>query len=906
MTTSTKQLTYHKPIRTATYIVLLISFIVIIRWVSGINLQDYGFPEYQNMKFNTAAGLMLCAGLLLYFSYDHRPKHSFYTVVTAVLVMLIGILTLAEYTLNITTGIDELFVTDTLKGKEINNYPGRMSPVTALCLMLMGLGFLFIGQQKKGLINIAQTCFHLVTFFSFVALIGYMFDISPLYKLSFYTAMAAHTAVCFLLLSVTGSLINPHIGITGLFTGKQTGHIMARQLFPAMLITVIILSFIRILANRYNLVSVEFGIALFAMSFIATLLFFIWLVSKKLNAVQLKKEVAEDSLTRISAFLNSTPDPHLIVDSTGNILFANKQTEIVFGYTQDELLNAPVELLLPSKFSDGNSSQIRKFFEQPQSGEQGSDMELFAVTKDKREIPVELSLNPVYGENDMVVSASVRDISSRKAAERAIKNINEQNAVFVREAPSAIAMFDTEMRYIAASNKWISDYGLDGIELIGRSHYDLFPEIGEDWKQIHRDCLQGAINKCDEAYFERADGTGQWISWDVRPWHTPVQTIGGLIMFTNDLTALKEKEQAKLRFEAILEKTSTISQIGAWEVNMQTGAVHWSNVLRSILEADENYAPNLESAVNMYSEGENRDRITEVLAQASSSGAPFDVEVEITTMKGKTIPARVVGQTEIVNNRLVKLYGILQTLEKIKQNEKELKELLDLSTDQNVRLKNFAQIVSHNLRSHSANFEMLLQLLLKKQPELKQSEIIHHILSGSNQLKETITNLTEIVAMNNTTIQELISIPLRTTIENATNSLTQLISESGITIINNVDKQLTIKAVPAYIDSILLNFITNAIKYRSPDRKAILEFSVTETNNALILSIKDNGLGIDLKQNGTKLFGMYKTFHGNPDARGLGLFMSKNQMEAMGYRIEVESTVNKGTTFNLFFLHEKI
>lgn len=906
MSNTNTSLTYRKPIRLTAYIVLAITLMVIIGWLADINLQEYGFPDYQNMKFNAAAGLFLCAVLLFYFSFHKNQKHRLYSIILTLLILLIGIITCAEYVLNKSLGIDELIVFENLPDANLVLHPGRMAPLTAFCLILMGTGFLLIRHQKQIWIYVSQTCFHLATFFSFLALTGYLFNISPLYKISLFTAMAPHAAVSLLLLSVAGSLLNPYTGITGLFTGNQTGHIMARQLFPGMVITVFVLAFLRILANRYNLVSVDFGIALFGISFIVTLLFFIWRISKKLNASQSKRELAEHSLTRVSAFLNSTPDPHLIVDTNGQIIFANRQTEVVFGYIQEELIGASVELLIPARFTPHHASHIKQFFTEPKTRAMGSGMELFAVTKHNKEIPVEISLNPVMSENGLVVSASVRDISSRKATEVLIKSINDQNAVFIREAPSAIAMFDTEMRYISASNKWISDYGLTAKEIVGKSHYELFPEIGEDWKKIHRECLAGAINKCDEAYFERANGTGQWISWDIRPWYTANQSIGGIIMLTNDLTSIKEKELDKLRFEAILEKTSTISQIGAWEVNMQTGSVHWSKVLRNILEADADYAPNLESAVNMYAEGENRNRITEVLALATENGAPFDIEIEVNTLKGKSIPTRVIGQAELVNNRLVKLYGVLQSLEKIKHTEHELKQLLDLSTDQNARLKNFAQIVSHNLRSHSANFEMLLQLLMKKKPELVHSEIVHHILTGSSQLKETITNLTEIVLMSNSTSQVLINIPLRAVIEKAANSLTQLIEDSGINLINKVDERITIKAVPAYIDSILLNFITNAIKYRSHERKAFVQFSVAEAENSLILSIEDNGLGIDITKNGTKLFGMYKTFHGNPDARGLGLFMSKNQMEAMGYRIEAESTVNKGTTFNLIFHHEKI
>jgi len=99
--------------------------------------------------------------------------------------------------------------------------------------------------------------------------------------------------------------------------------------------------------------------------------------------------------------------------------------------------------------------------------------------------------------------------------------------------------------------------------------------------------------------------------------------------------------------------------------------------------------------------------------------------------------------------------------------------------------------------------------------------------------------------------------------------------------VNKVSDKTKIKTVPAYLDSILSNFITNAVKYRSPDRDPIITLSVSKGEDYTILSIADNGLGIDLEKYGDKLFGMYKTFHDRPDSRGIGLYITKNQIEAM-------------------------
>ena len=103
------------------------------------------------------------------------------------------------------------------------------------------------------------------------------------------------------------------------------------------------------------------------------------------------------------------------------------------------------------------------------------------------------------------------------------------------------------------------------------------------------------------------------------------------------------------------------------------------------------------------------------------------------------------------------------------------------------------------------------------------------------------------------------------------------------------------------MDSIIHNLLTNAVKYKHPDRNPIISVNTKKEGNKIVLSVKDNGIGIDLRKNGDKLFGMYKTFHANDDARGIGLYITKNQIEAMGGNILVYSEVDKGTTFKVYF-----
>ncbi len=619
---------------------------------------------------------------------------------------------------------------------------------------------------------------------------------------------------------------------------------------------------------------------------------------------------------------------------------------------------------------------------------------------------------------------------------------NYLNTIYIRQAPQAIAMFDCDMRYVAVSEKWLNDYHIK-TDVIGKSHYEIFPEIGDDWKQIHQDCLKGAINTNPEAIFQRLDGSRQWISWDVRPWFEEDGNIGGILMYTEDITKRKLVELELSRSEQQFRQTFEHSAIGMAIVDLngrwvkvnkslcdivgytatelmektfqhithpedldkdlellaellagkrdsyrmekryfaKNGDWVWVLLAVALVKDNEGKPQHFVSQVTDITEQKLADqKVQEVLAelkgilkassQVSIIGA--DINGVITTfnkgaenMLGYTaeevlfkqtpeiihvrseVEARAHELTEILGESIsgfdtfvayakrglyesrqwtyvrkdgstfpVQLVvtanknatgeirgflGVAIDISKIKEAENEIKSLLDVTADQNRRLLNFAHIVSHNLRSHSGNFSMLLELLDKETNPEAQKEMMDLLREASDNLKETIAHLNEVVQMNSSTEDNLRQVSLNKAAESAVGSIQALLKANNATCVINIPENTHVQAVPAYLDSILLNFVTNSVKYRSPDRNpAITITAIPAPNHFIMLSITDNGMGIDLKKHGSKLFGMYKTFHGNKDARGIGLFITKNQIEAMGGKIEAESEPGIGTTFKIF------
>jgi len=250
------------------------------------------------------------------------------------------------------------------------------------------------------------------------------------------------------------------------------------------------------------------------------------------------------------------------------------------------------------------------------------------------------------------------------------------------------------------------------------------------------------------------------------------------------------------------------------------------------------------------------------------------------------------------------VFGFIMAMEDItirKMREYDLDRTIQLMTDQNKRLLNFSYIVSHNLRSHTSSIKSIIRILENVQSEEERKEFLNHLYSVSEALDTTLLNLNEVVSIHNNLNITMEMLDLHEYVIKAIALLKTEIEARKVIIHNRVPRGTMVKYNPAYLESVVLNFMSNAVKYSSPDRIPEIELDTYHQKDKTVLKITDNGIGIDMKRHGSKLFGMYKTFHGNKDARGIGLFITKNQVEAMHGKIEVESELGKGTSFKIYF-----
>lgn len=481
------------------------------------------------------------------------------------------------------------------------------------------------------------------------------------------------------------------------------------------------------------------------------------------------------------------------------------------------------------------------------------------------------------------------------------KNKFELNKQFIIQNPNAIAMFDNNMRYIACSEKWQLDYNIKSVYAEGKSIYELFPGSEEKWKKIHDECLTGVAKKNDEEKFFLADGTVQWLQWEIKPWYIDQSNVGGLIVYTLDITDRKKTEEAfriseeafRGNFENAAIGMALLNESGQWmKVNQSLCKIvgYTEQELMQITFQDITHPEDLDADLKL---------LNELIAGDINF---YHIEKRYICKNGDIVHL-ILAASLVRDENQKPLYFISQIIDITSQKkaEEEIQSLLLVTKDQNERLKNFAHIVSHNLRSHSGNIAMMLDLLLYENKHLEENDVIQLLNTASKNLKETIAHLNEVVLMNTTISDNLISINLKNSIASSIQNLQALINSAHVEIQNEVQDDVNIKGIPAYVDSILLNFISNVIKYRSTIYPPTIKLYMLSEKNHAVLCIADNGIGIDLEKNGDKVFGMYKTFHSNEDARGIGLFITKNQIEALGGKVEIESELNKGTTFKIYF-----
>jgi len=372
-----------------------------------------------------------------------------------------------------------------------------------------------------------------------------------------------------------------------------------------------------------------------------------------------------------------------------------------------------------------------------------------------------------------------------------------------------------------------------------------------------------------------------------------------------DITEQKNKESEILYRQKLLQSLYELSPIGIALTDVETGA--FLEINEKLLEPT-GYSREELLQMNYWDitpqEYEPQEKLQ--IASVNEKGFYGPYQKEFIKKNGEKFPVLLRGVLVEDIDGKKKIWSFIEDISERKKEEslkaqhlKRIKSLLHIKNEQNERLKNFAHIASHNLRSHSGGISMLLELMQEENNALNKLEEFQYLRQASSNLENTIRDLNEIVEVNLSDTKDFKKINIYPLIQKNVESVFAFAKENKVTIITDVQPETYMIGVPSYLESIFLNFMTNSIKYSALDRDSYLKISSKSERNFTTVVFEDNGLGIDLDTYGKKLFKMYQTFHSHKDARGIGLFITKNQIDTMNGTIEVSSEVNVGSTFKI-------
>ncbi|MCR9130994.1 MAG: PAS domain-containing sensor histidine kinase [bacterium] len=476
----------------------------------------------------------------------------------------------------------------------------------------------------------------------------------------------------------------------------------------------------------------------------------------------------------------------------------------------------------------------------------------------------------------------------------------------MENTPESVFFKDLNSRFIAINTTCAAKFGLENPEeAIGKTDFDFFAiehaQVAlEDEHQIIA-TQQPIINKEEREVFNDENRTVAWASTSKYPLLDEDGTVIGTYGITRNITEKKaqyeEIQHLKNQMESILNAVPNMifvkDEYGRFVLANEAAKNYLGSEFGDIIGKTDYELGVPEERADQY-----RNIEKEVIATQKTA---FHPEEKTYRRDGTEFWHQTIKVPFTLGNGKPGVLSVTTDVSKRIQYEVELLDSLNVISKQNERLSNFAHIVSHNLRNHAGGISMLSSLIQVSESTEEKEELIGMLESASERLNETIADLNEIIDKQSKAEIDLKLLDFREVLDGVKEVLATEIKTHGVEFIEEIEPGLYFRYSPAYLDSILLNLCSNAIKYRHPDRAPEVHIKVWREQEKVHMQISDNGRGIDLEKHAASIFGMYKTFHGNENAKGIGLYITKNQIESLGGSILIESEPDSGTTFTIDF-----
>lgn len=500
------------------------------------------------------------------------------------------------------------------------------------------------------------------------------------------------------------------------------------------------------------------------------------------------------------------------------------------------------------------------------------------------------------------------DLTEQKAKEEQLKRTEANLRNILENTETAYVLLDTEAN-ILSFNKIAIALASDemGEELsVGKNYIDIMlPQRKEDVKNIIDRVLQSREKISYDVQYEHASGSSRWLHTSMQPILGAEGKLLGLSVAATDITNAKKTEQliriSNERYELMTRATNDV----VWDWDLDNNRMYRSENYKQVFGYHGGNEVSNNNAWMVRIHEEERERVINHINETicNLDAVTWEDEYRYKRINGEY--AYVQDRGYIIRSKSgkpLRIVGAMRDISIQKQLSVEREQTNAELIRQNKDLEQFAYIVSHNLRAPVANILGLSKVLREEfNDEMIRMKCLDGLALSVTKLDEVIIDLSQILKIRHQINEEKKIVQFSTLIEDIKTSVTDFIHKENALIKTNFNEVDEIYTLKSYLYSILYNLITNSFKYRNPLEQPVIEITSRQTNGTIQIIVKDNGIGIDLEKNGSKVFGLYKRFHSNIEGKGMGLFMVKTQIETLGGRISIKSAVNKGTEFTLEF-----
>ncbi|MFT5677949.1 MAG: signal transduction histidine kinase [Patiriisocius sp.] len=375
-------------------------------------------------------------------------------------------------------------------------------------------------------------------------------------------------------------------------------------------------------------------------------------------------------------------------------------------------------------------------------------------------------------------------------------------------------------------------------------------------------------------------------------------------ILTQNRRSVVLKEKSFQSFDtSYYKEVAALIGAGGWSIDFENKRSNLDPTARAILRVPKNYRPSLNKLIEFYVEGEHKKYAAKTFLECAD-GVSFNIDIKMLAYDKKPFWVKATGRPRYrEDGKISGIYGVFVDIDKQKKKELALEASLKTIEEQKNRLQNFTYIVSHNLKSHTNNIQLSLELMgMNDDSTSETDESMNRLSNIADNLNKTITDLNEIISVKNTNLDYRKIIKFQDVYDRVSTTLENEIKGAKADLFVDFTEFPEVEHIEPYLESILQNLLVNALRNKHPNRNSTIQICTyyDDDDNGCLL-IKDNGLGIDLEAFGDQIFSMHQTFHNNANTTGMGLYMTRNQVESLGGIIEVESVLDKNTTFNIRF-----